>query len=79
MVAHEYQIRRALFLLEERASQAVLEGLRKQYSNYTPAPDMVPISAGSFLVGLSIGDLRECPPDYTSMRQNRCSNKPVEP
>ena len=31
------------------------------------------------LVALSIGDLRECPPDYTSMRQNRCSNKPVEP
>ena len=34
---------------------------------------------GKSLVALSIGDLRECPPDYTSMRQNRCSNKPVEP
>ena len=29
------------------------------------------------LVALSIGDLRECPPDYISMRQSRCSSKPV--
>ena len=56
---------------------STIESVRKQIGKVTRPAVMAKLP--NDLVALSIGDLRKSPPDYISMRQSRCSNKPVEP